>query len=252
MPPKHTGRSRVEQSWQMARRALEWIGAHELPVLAMLLIVVAGAWGFIELADDVLEGDTQQIDERVMVWMRSPADLSTPIGPEWLKAAALDLTALGGHWVLTLVVVIVAGFLWMKRLYGAMCLVVVATVGGSLASHFLKLLFERQRPSVVPHLTEVSSHSFPSGHSMVSAVVYLTLGVLLARLVDERRLKAYFLVIALMLTFVIGLTRIYLGVHYPTDVLAGWSAGLVWACACWLVARWLQRRGAVEAEHEAL
>jgi undecaprenyl-diphosphatase len=80
----------------------------------------------------------------------------------------------------------------------------------------------------------------------MSAVVYLTLGALLARLADQRRVKLYFLAVAALLTLLVGLSRVYLGVHYPTDVLAGWSAGLVWATLCWLAARSLQRRGAVE------
>lgn len=252
MQRKTSGSSPLQRGWQLVRRGLEWIGGHELSVLGAVLLTVVAAWAFVAIADEVLEGETQHIDERVVRWMRSEVDPSVPIGPGWLKESGRDLTALGGHWVVMLVVASVAGFLWLKRVYAAMWLVLASTLGGVVASLLLKLWFARERPSVVPHLTDVSSHSFPSGHSMLSAVVYLTLGALLARLVDERRLKAYFLLIALLLTFIVGLTRVYLGVHYPTDVLAGWSAGLVWACACWLVARWLQRRGAVEDEHAAL
>jgi undecaprenyl-diphosphatase len=115
-----------------------------------------------------------------------------------------------------------------------------------LLSTVLKDLFGRPRPTVVPHLFYVSSASFPSGHSMLSAVVYLTLGSLLARLVEQRRLKVYFLSVALLLSFLVGVSRVYMGVHYPTDVLAGWSAGLAWGLLCDLVARWLQQHGAVE------
>jgi undecaprenyl-diphosphatase len=115
-----------------------------------------------------------------------------------------------------------------------------------LLSTLLKDVFDRPRPSVVPHLSYVATSSFPSGHSLMAAVVYLTLGSLLARLVQSARLKLYFLSVAVVLACLVGMSRVYLGVHYPTDVLAGWAAGLAWAVLCWLLARYLQQRGAVE------
>ena len=148
--------------------------------------------------------------------------------------------------VLTLLSLAVAGFLWLRKMNGAMWLVLVASLGGLAACVLLKGVFDRPRPNLVPHLTAVHTSSFPSGHSMMSATIFLTLGTLLGRFVQERKLKAYFLIVALTLTFLVGLSRVYLGVHYPTDVLAGWSAGLAWALICWLVARALQRRGVVE------
>ena len=91
-------------------------------------------------------------------------------------------------------------------------------------------------------------YSFPSVHSLMSAVVYLTLGALLARMVARRRLKFYVLTLAVTLTGLVGISRVYLGVHYPSDVLAGWCVGLSWASLCWLVGRKLQRQGAIERE----
>jgi undecaprenyl-diphosphatase len=145
----------------------------------------------------------------------------------------------------------VAVYLFLVRKYHAMWLVIVATAGGIIISSLLKYAFSRERPQLVPHLSYVQTSSFPSGHSMLSAVVYLTLGVLLARLVPQRVLKLYFLLMALFLTFIVGVSRVYMGVHYPTDVLAGWTAGLVWALLCYLVARYLQRRGHVERDVDA-
>ena len=152
----------------------------------------------------------------------------------------------GGTAVLTLVVLLTVAFLMLRRKWASAVLVLIASVGGTVLSTLLKSLFQRARPSVVPHLTEVTSLSFPSGHSMLSAVIYLTLGALLARTTKDRKVKGFFLLTALGLTLLVGLTRVYLGVHYPTDVLAGWCAGTTWALLCVTLARWLQKRRVVE------
>jgi undecaprenyl-diphosphatase len=114
-----------------------------------------------------------------------------------------------------------------------------------LVSVLLKNLFARPRPEVVPYLSQVYSSSFPSAHSMIAAVVYLTVGSLLASVISKLSLKIYVLTVAVMLTTAVGFARIYLGVHYPTDVLAGWLAGLLWALSCWLVAHYFQNRGRI-------
>jgi undecaprenyl-diphosphatase len=228
-------------------RAVAWLSADLLLLLA-LLVLVAGVWGFVELADAVRAARTQRLDERILLALRNPARPAEPIGPRWLREAGPDITALGGPAVLTLMTAAVVGFLLLDRRYGAMWLVLLATSGGLLLSTLLKGLYDRPRPHVVPHLTQYSTTSFPSGHSMLSAVVYLTLGALLARLAGPLRLKVFFLAVAVLLTCLVGLSRVFLGVHYPTDVLAGWTAGLCWAVVCWLVARFLQRRGAVEKD----
>lgn len=156
-------------------------------------------------------------------------------------------TGLGGMSILGLLIATTAGFLWLDRRGRMALFLVAATLSGLLVSMGLKGLFDRPRPDVVPHLAKVQTSSFPSAHSMMSAVVYLTLGVLVAAAVESRRLRVYALGVAVLITVLVGASRVYLGVHYPTDVLAGWTAGLVWALACWLVARWLQRRGDVES-----
>ncbi|MCS6927187.1 MAG: phosphatase PAP2 family protein [Candidatus Binatia bacterium] len=212
-------------------------------VLAAMLLVVASVWGFIAIADEVLEGETREFDQWVMRQLRQAEDPSVPLGPPWLIEAAREITALGGVAVLCLIVAAVAGYLLQQRAYGAMWLVLTAAVGGTGLSFALKHLFGRERPDMILHLVMVHSSSFPSGHAMLSAVVYLTLGALLAQVARQRTSQIYFLAVALVLTFLIGLSRIYLGVHYPTDVLAGWAVGLAWALLCWLVARFLQQRG---------
>lgn len=110
----------------------------------------------------------------------------------------------------------------------------------------LKMGFDRVRPDLVPHGSFVYTASFPSGHALMSAVTYLTLGALLASVHSPARVKAYFLAVAMVLTLLVGVSRVYLGVHWPTDVAAGWSVGAAWALMSWLLMRWLQKRGGVE------
>ena len=225
-------------------------------VLTAVLVIVAGVWGFTELADGVLDGDTQAFDEWAIAALRAPdpdppaaEPRQVPIGPKWLQETGRDVTGLGGVAILTLLVGAVAGYLLLVRKYHAVWLVLASTTGALVLSMLLKAMFDRPRPNVT-HFSHVYTSSFPSGHSMLSASVYLTLGVLLARLVKGRLVKAYFLATALLITFLVGVSRVYMGVHFPTDVLAGWTAGLVWALLCWLVAKYLQQRGAVERPNE--
>jgi len=247
---KHRGDSRrLRQVTQTARAivltAARWLGRQEAAVLVAALGVLLALFGFIKIAEELGEGELARFDEWLLHLLRVPGHPQSPIGPPWLLEAAQDITALGGRTMLVAVTLFAIGYLALERKYGAMWLVGVATAGGGLLSAGMKQLFGRERPDLVPHLVTVTSPSFPSGHSLLAAILYLTLGALLARFAARRRTKAYLLTVALCATFLIGSSRVYLGVHYPTDVLAGWCAGLVWALSCWLVARYLQARGAV-------
>lgn len=238
-------------------RLMQWIGkAWELftrlvrddfALLVGLCLIAGGLWVFAELADDVMEQETRSFDERIVLSLRNPDDRSDPIGPGWVEEMGRDFTALGGVAFLSLLTFTLAGYLLMeKKPYLALFLVVTVT-GGTITSYLLKSAFSRPRPDLVPHHSIVYTSSFPSGHSMMSAVTYLTLAVVLARAHARRRVKSYFIAIAALLTIAVGASRVYLGVHWPTDVLAGWTAGTVWAASCWLIARRLQKRGQLES-----
>jgi len=230
-------------------RFAAFLGSYEIAVLCAIAGIAAGIWIFAVIASEVSDGNSLSFDRFLLLAMRHPGDLS-PIGSRAFQEAARDVTALGGAVILMLVTAATAGFLSLdgkRRMAGFVCLAVVT---GTIASTILKDLFHRPRPDIVPHGMYVSTGSFPSGHSMLSAVTYLTLGALLARSHERRAVKVYFLLLAAFLTFIVGVSRVYLGVHWPTDVLAGWTAGAVWALACWLVARRLQTSHTLEAEAE--
>ncbi len=230
-------------------RALAWLGSHESALLFAIGGLAAGVWLFAALADEVMEGGTQKFDRAVLLAFRHPGDL-TLLGSPAVQDGARDIPALGGVAVLTLLTLGASLFLALDGKKHMALFVCGSIVSGLLASAVLKRYFDRPRPDIVPHAVYVSSSSFPSGHSMMSAVTYLVLGALLARSQERKFVKAYFLLGAVFLTILIGVSRVYLGVHWPTDVLAGWTAGAVWALFCWLLARRLQGRHALERESE--
>ena len=229
---------------------LRQLAARELGPLLVLGLAAAALWAFVQIADEVLEGESRAFDEAILRVLRNPADPADPIGPWWVEVIFRDITALGGTTVLTLITLAAIGYLLFDGKRAAALLLAVSVGGGSLASTLLKDIFARPRPELVAHLVEVRSLSFPSGHAMLSAVTFLTLGALLARVQEHRSLKIYVLGLAATLTLLVGASRVYLGVHWPTDVLAGWCLGAAWAMLCWTIAVWLQRRGAVEQEDE--
>ena len=208
------------------------------------------AFAFIKLAEEVFEGETRGFDTRILLAFRNPADLSDPIGPSWFEESVRDITSLGSVSVLGLVVLAVTGFLVITGRRQTALLVLVSVIAGTLLGSLMKHGFARPRPELVPHGSRIYTASFPSGHATMSAVVYLTLGALLARTEHAQRVKLYILSVAALLTLIVGLSRIYLGVHWPTDVLAGWALGSAWAMISWLAMLWLQSRGQVEPEHD--
>jgi undecaprenyl-diphosphatase len=207
-------------------------------------LTIAGlVLAFGHIAEEVFEGDATKFDRNILLFFRNPSDISDPIGPPWMEEMARDITALGSYAVLSIVFCAVFIYLIMAHQRAAAFWVLAAVGGGVLLSNLLKLTFERPRPDLVPHAVRVFTTSFPSGHATLSTITYLTLGALLASLHDSQRFKVYFLSLAILLTVAVGISRMYLGVHYPTDVPAGWCIGAAWAAFCWTIFRWLQRQG---------
>lgn len=237
-------------AWKGWRELLARLGRHEFGYLLTLALLAGGVWIFVELADEVGEGTTKDFDRQIMLALRNAVDKDDPLGPRWFEEFGRDITALGGVGVLVLLTSAVGGFLILQKKTHTAALIMAAALGALLVSSALKRGIDRPRPDLVPHGQAVYNKSFPSGHAMLSAAVYLTLAALLARAYKGRLIKAYLLLCASFITVAIGISRIYLGVHWPTDVLAGWTGGAVWALLCWTIAGYLQRRGKVEEAQE--
>jgi undecaprenyl-diphosphatase len=217
-------------------KAWHWTRNLDLSILISVFLLTGLLLVFEELADDVLEGDTESFDTAILLMFRTADDVSDPIGPAYVEEMMRDVTALGGTAVISLATLGVLGFLLFEHKKKIAFILLLATLGAMGVSTAIKDIIDRPRPDLVPHGSVVYTASFPSGHSMQSAATYLTMGALLAQVQKRRRVKAFILSVALIITFLVGVSRIYLGVHWPTDVLAGWSAGAGWAILCWLLA----------------
>lgn len=223
-----------------------WARRPDTRILLSGLIVFSALAAFAYVASEVLEGYPLAIDRWLLLRLRLVADPGVSVGPRWLVQVMVDLTALGGGTVLTLVAVFVTLYLAARRKVALAAFVLSSIAAGGVLTAVLKTLFARARPDIVPHLVEVSSASFPSGHAMNSAMVYLTGAALLASAEPSRRVRIFLVSAALALTLAIGFSRVFLGVHFPTDVLGGWAIGIAWAVAASWVAAILQRRQAIE------
>jgi undecaprenyl-diphosphatase len=202
---------------------------------------------FAKITEEMADGDLHDFDRAILLSFRLPDNLAEPLGPLWLQVAARDVTSLGSPAILTLVTAATLGFLALKRRWAAALYVLLAICGGSVISFALKDLIQRPRPEFAAAVAQTQTYSFPSGHAFLSTVTFLTLGALLARVQRQAEIKIYVLAVAIALTMLTGLSRVYLGVHWPSDVLAGWCAGSAWAMLCWLAAEWRQSRSQAQS-----
>lgn len=217
----------------------------EFPVLLAGLVIAAALWGFVELMEVARAATPHAFDTDILLAFRHAGQPDSPIGPLWLQGAMRDITSLGSASVLVLITAATIFYFLLVRRPATALFIFIAVAGGQVLSSLLKFSVDRPRPDLVSHLVNETSLSFPSGHAMLSAVTYLTLGSLAARFLPDRQTKAFMLGLAVLITLLVGTSRVYLGVHWPSDVLAGWCAGFAWAMLCWLAARLLQRRKVV-------
>lgn len=224
-----------------ADRLWHYLRTHPFSLAALLVCILSFSF-FGELVDEVLEGDSHEWDEKILLMMRDPLNSTQPWGPRWLHEMMRDFTAMGGIGMLTLITGAAAFYLFIASKRGHAFYLLAAVITGTLLSNLMKIGFDRPRPDLVPHDSITYMAGFPSGHSFMATVVYLTLGSLLAEISNRTMLKIYFLCLAIFISLLVGISRIYLGVHWPSDVLAGWLIGTAWALLIWLIARFLQEK----------
>lgn len=226
-------RSRFDLARDILYAALRAIGRYAnnfytalgIYLVAGAAIAIAFTWLFVELASHVQSGATQAFDDAIMQWMGTHR-------VAWIERSLLEITALGTGLVLMMIVITSALFLSATQHRFSAFLLLVASAGGLILNTILKSSFDRPRPRLFEWVTNPSSSSFPSGHAMGSAIVYFTVAYLIARLEKRRSTRAVTIFTALLLVLLISLSRLYLGVHYPSDVLAGMVIGLAWAGFC--------------------
>lgn len=215
----------------------------EIGAVAALMAGTLGLTLFFTIAEGIVEGDQQRVDWAILNWLRPFADdPDRPIGPWWLHEASVDITSLGGISVLLVFALMAMGFLLMHGKKLSAVLMMAGLAGGVALSEGLKGVYDRARPPAEYQLVDTLNASFPSGHALLATVFYLSVGVMLTRAFPRARVKAYALIWSVVLVLLIGLTRIYLGAHWASDVVAGWGIGAFWAMLLWLVAYAAERR----------
>jgi undecaprenyl-diphosphatase len=232
--------SRIAQLWQA-----------ETGLLGSVLIVASLLLIFGLIADEVLAGSTAGFDRSLMMVFRNSTDPSILLGPAWVPEMVRDITALGSFAVLGIVLFAIVGYLVLANMRAAASLMLAAVLGGAALNSLLKFNFARPRPDFIVPAAKVFTASFPSGHAVLSAITYLTIAALLARTTVSRPLRIYFVTVGIALTLLVGVSRVYLGVHYPSDILAGWCVGSAWALGCWAVMSRLQHGGKIEPPRSA-
>lgn len=216
----------------MSQSRFRWLG----PITILVLGVLSGTlWLFLKLASEIAEGEADAFDRAIMMALRVPGDPTQPVGSPALEDAMRDVTSLGGVVVVPLISIGVALVLLCLRRWRA-CLVLLGIVSlASITSELTKAFFNRDRPDFLARDVFVQSASYPSGHSTLAATTYLLIAIIIARSPLPRPVKVLVIVLAIAMLALIGFSRVYLGAHWPTDVLGGLCLGCFWAIAGWVM-----------------
>jgi undecaprenyl-diphosphatase len=193
------------------------------------ITLITGIVLFCIVSATVITGKIISIDNSILLLLRNTENTSIPVGPGWLLNFMKYITALGSIPVVILITIFTSGLLILKKEYRSLKLILFAATGGGVIELLMKEIFSRPRPQIVPHLVSVDSLSYPSGHSAITSIILLSLVLIIYNSEIKESIKLYFLYSGILLIFIIGISRIYLGVHYPSDVLGGWSLGLIWS-----------------------
>jgi len=210
-------------------------GQRFLFLVLALVFLTAFIWGLVVLTREVKLGHTQKTDEQIMIALRSPEHVDDPLGGLWVEHLARDLTSLGSTYVIILVTLATGGFLAFNNHRRSAVLLLTATASGMVVYYVFKQAIGRPRPELVSHLVHSETPSYPSGHAMLAGLLFFGLALIAGKELASIRLKLYLICVAVLLALAVGASRIYLGVHWATDVLAGWLAGFGWALLWWLI-----------------
>ena len=197
-------------------------------------IPLIGLMSFFTIAAAVAAGLTKNYDQIILVSLRSSGNLSFPLYGKWLLPVMKGITSLGNTESLTLITIIISFYMILKKEYSTAVILVASVLSASLIDILLKSAFARTRPAVVPHLVAAYYYSFPSGHAFITTVLFSSLEFILLKSVSRRIIKYFTISLTVTVLFLIGFSRVYLGVHYPSDILGGWSAGLFWFSFVWI------------------
>ncbi len=218
-------------------RSFLWLsgvrGTPEARLLGLTALVGFGLWGLLHLGGEMREGDTAAWDRAIMLAFRAPGQPHQPIGPPWLPDTLRDVTALGGTTLIALATAVAAVALARRRRWRRALVLIIVVLLANASDNLLKGLYHRERPDFAYPGLYLPSQSFPSGHSTASAALWLTLAAIVASFESRDAAKVFWFALALAIILAVGLSRVYLGAHWPTDVLGGWILGAVWALIGW-------------------